>query len=78
MDVTRRYYIMATGFAVWTDYPDKPSRMEAHVGKLWMVARLGGRQSWITVSVDGRGAKVDTWDSNGDVYVHELGQSDGK
>jgi hypothetical protein len=52
---------MTTGFAVWADYPNKPSRMEAHVGKFWMVAGLGEGKSRITVSVDGRGVKVDTW-----------------
>jgi hypothetical protein len=61
MDVTRRYYIMTTGFAVWADYPNKPSRMEAHVGKFWMVAGLGEGKSRITVSVDGNGVKVDAW-----------------
>jgi hypothetical protein len=72
MDVTWRYCVVATGFAVWADRPDRPSRMEARVGKCDMLVRLGGSQSQITVNVGWQGAKVDTWDSNGEVYVHKV------
>jgi hypothetical protein len=60
MGVTRRYHVMATGFAVWADYPNRQSKLEVHVGKLWMVAGVG-RRPCITVSVDGRGVKVEEW-----------------
>jgi hypothetical protein len=45
---------------VWADYPNRQSKLEVHVGKLWMVAGVG-RQPHITVSVDGRGVKVEEW-----------------
>jgi len=60
--VKRRYHITDMGFAVWADYADRPGRMEAHVGQFWMVVGLGGRRSRITVTVEGRGVRVEAWE----------------
>jgi len=60
--MTRRYDMTAQGFAVWADYPDRPGRVEVHVGPFWMVVGLGGRRGRITVTVEGRGVRVEAWE----------------
>jgi hypothetical protein len=60
--VTRRYHLTDLGFAVWADYPDRPGRMEAHVGQFWMVVGLGGRRCRLAVTVDGREVRVEAWE----------------